>query len=147
MARPALKLAGYPWDHITPLLTGEVVPEGIDLHPGFAHRPGYYAKLAFQPPAPVRIELFRYDNRANPEAVNEAVLERSLQGIRNGFELLQSKLRLSVTTTSFEFKWGCDNSKDEGAGIFGHPSRHWTCTRSGSTAESGNNKNNSCAFT
>jgi 4,5-dihydroxyphthalate decarboxylase len=31
MARLTLKLAGYPWDHITPLLTGEVVPEGIDL--------------------------------------------------------------------------------------------------------------------
>ena len=31
MARLSLKLAGYPWDHITPLLTGEVVPEGIDL--------------------------------------------------------------------------------------------------------------------
>ncbi len=29
MARLALKLAGYPWDHLTPLLTGEVVPEGI----------------------------------------------------------------------------------------------------------------------
>jgi 4,5-dihydroxyphthalate decarboxylase len=27
----SLKLAGYPWDHITPLLTGDVVPEGIDL--------------------------------------------------------------------------------------------------------------------
>src|SRR5437016_14417153 len=27
----SLKLAGYPWDHVTPLLTGEVVPEGIDL--------------------------------------------------------------------------------------------------------------------
>jgi hypothetical protein len=43
----------------------------IDLHPGFAHRPGYYAKLAFQPPAPVRIELFRYDNRANPQDVTD----------------------------------------------------------------------------
>ena len=42
----------------------------IDLHAGFAHRPGYYAKLAWQPPIPVRIELFRYDNRANPEDVN-----------------------------------------------------------------------------
>jgi 4,5-dihydroxyphthalate decarboxylase len=31
MARLALKLAGYPWDFITPLLTGDVVPEGIDL--------------------------------------------------------------------------------------------------------------------
>jgi 4,5-dihydroxyphthalate decarboxylase len=31
MARLSLKLAGYPWDHITPLLTGDVVPEGIDL--------------------------------------------------------------------------------------------------------------------
>ncbi len=26
-----LQLAGYPWDHLTPLLTGEVTPEGIDL--------------------------------------------------------------------------------------------------------------------
>lgn len=31
MARLALTLAGYPWDFITPLLTGDVVPEGIDL--------------------------------------------------------------------------------------------------------------------
>ena len=35
------------------------------------HRPGYYAKLDWQPPVPVRIELFRYDNRADPEAVNQ----------------------------------------------------------------------------
>jgi hypothetical protein len=42
----------------------------IDLHKGFAHRPGYYAKLAWQPPVPVRFELFRYDNRADPEDVN-----------------------------------------------------------------------------
>ena len=31
MACLSLNLAGYPWDHITPLLTGDVVPEGIDL--------------------------------------------------------------------------------------------------------------------
>jgi hypothetical protein len=43
----------------------------LDVGPGFAERPGYYAKLAWQPPVPVRIELFRYDNRANPEAVND----------------------------------------------------------------------------
>ena len=42
----------------------------LDVGPGFARRPGYYAKLAWQPPIPVRIELFRYDNRANPEVVN-----------------------------------------------------------------------------
>ena len=42
----------------------------IDLHEGFAHRPGYYAKIAWQLPAPVRFELFRYDNRADPEDVN-----------------------------------------------------------------------------
>ena len=27
----------------------------IDIHGGFAHRPGYYAKLAWQPPVPVRV--------------------------------------------------------------------------------------------
>jgi hypothetical protein len=42
----------------------------IDLHQGFAHRPGYYAKLAWAPPVPIRVELFHYDNRANPEDVN-----------------------------------------------------------------------------
>jgi len=42
----------------------------LDVPAGFARRPGYYAKLAWQPPAPVRIELFRYDNNANPEDVN-----------------------------------------------------------------------------
>src|SRR3982751_620335 len=42
----------------------------LDIHGGFAHRPGYYAKLSWQPPVPVRLELFRYDNRANPEDFN-----------------------------------------------------------------------------
>ena len=31
MAHLSLKLAGYPWDHITPLRTRDVIPEGIDL--------------------------------------------------------------------------------------------------------------------
>ncbi len=43
----------------------------LDIRHGFADRPGYYAKLAWQPPIPVRFELFRYDNRADPEAVNQ----------------------------------------------------------------------------
>ena len=30
-------------------------------------------KLAWAPPVPLRLELFRYDNRADPEAVNEDV--------------------------------------------------------------------------
>jgi hypothetical protein len=42
----------------------------LDVGPGFARRPGYYGKLVWQPPIPVRFELFRYDNRANPEAVD-----------------------------------------------------------------------------
>src|SRR5439155_23891523 len=42
----------------------------LDVGPGFAKRPGYYLKLAWSPPVPVRLELFRYDNRADPEAVN-----------------------------------------------------------------------------
>jgi hypothetical protein len=42
----------------------------IDLNRGFAGRPGYYAKLAWQPPLPFRVELFRYDNHAQPEEVN-----------------------------------------------------------------------------
>ena len=42
----------------------------LDVGPGFASRPGYYLKLAWQAAVPVRLELFRYDNRADPEVVN-----------------------------------------------------------------------------
>ena len=55
------EIAGYQAPFTHPLL---------DVGPGFARRPGYYAKLAWQLPIPVRLELFRYDNRADPEAVN-----------------------------------------------------------------------------
>lgn len=61
---PLGDLAGYQAPFTHPLL---------DVHKGFAHRPGYYAKLSWQPPVPLRIELFRYDNRANPEDVNADV--------------------------------------------------------------------------
>ena len=44
----------------------------IDIHRGFAKHIGYYAKLAWQPPLPIRVEVFRYDNRAYPEDVTEA---------------------------------------------------------------------------
>jgi hypothetical protein len=43
----------------------------LDIPDGFAHRPGYYAKVAWQLPIPVRVELFRYDNRANPIDVTD----------------------------------------------------------------------------
>ncbi|WP_206367649.1 hypothetical protein [Sphingomonas piscis] len=43
----------------------------LDVSPGFARRPGYYARVAWQTPDNVRLELFRYDNRARPEWVNE----------------------------------------------------------------------------
>ena len=43
----------------------------MDIREGFADRPGYYVKLGWQPPLPVRVELFHYDNRGDPEAFNE----------------------------------------------------------------------------
>lgn len=45
----------------------------LDVGSGFARRPGYYAKLAWVTGLPLDIELFRYDNRADPEAVNAAM--------------------------------------------------------------------------
>jgi len=70
--RTTLAFGGQPLPPLGPLV-GYQAPYThplIDLHGGFANRPGYYAKLTWQPPVPVRIELFRYDNRANPEVVN-----------------------------------------------------------------------------
>jgi hypothetical protein len=43
----------------------------LDVGPGFAKRPGFYGRLAWAPPLPVRFELFGYDNRGDPEAVNK----------------------------------------------------------------------------
>src|SRR5262249_11756890 len=57
-------IAGYQAPFTHPLL---------DIPGGFAHRPGYYAKLSWQPPIPLRIELFRYDNRADPSEFHSGV--------------------------------------------------------------------------
>ena len=79
------EIAGYQAQFTHPLL---------DVHGGFAHRPGYYAKLSWQPPIPVRFELFRYDNRANPEDVN-ADLE---WGWRTQFNNLGAVAQLGLAT-------------------------------------------------
>jgi hypothetical protein len=67
----------------------------LDVGRGFARRPGYYVKLAWEPPLPVRVELLHYDNRANPEAVN-ADLE---WGWRTRFTHLGAVVRAGPTTT------------------------------------------------
>ena len=64
--RQPLPPLGPEWDGVQAPYTHPL----IDLHSGFANRPGYYAKLAWQPPLPVRIELFHYENRADPEDLN-----------------------------------------------------------------------------
>ncbi len=42
----------------------------MDLDPGTLSRPGFYAKLAWDLPVPVHLEVLHYDNNGNPEAVN-----------------------------------------------------------------------------
>ena len=41
-----------------------------EMDGGFLKRPGYYVKLAWQPPLPVRLEMLHYDNGSDPEALN-----------------------------------------------------------------------------
>lgn len=78
----------------------------LDVAEGFADRPGYYAKLVWQPPIPVRLELFRYDNRADPEAVNEDVewgwrthfdnlgMEADISGMRVRVQAMTGRTRM-----------------------------------------------------
>ena len=71
--RTTLAFHRQPLPPLGPELTGIQAPFThplVDLHEGFARHPGYYAKLVWTPPVPLRIELFRYDNRANPQNVN-----------------------------------------------------------------------------
>jgi hypothetical protein len=66
MARLSLKLAGYPWDHITPLLTDEVAPEGIDLQYDVHHGLGPVTE-----PQPSPCERRGLRVRAKPELGSE----------------------------------------------------------------------------
>ena len=93
----------------------------IDLHSGFAHRPGYYAKLAWQPPVPVRVELFRYDNRANPEDVN-ADLE---WGWRTRFNHVGAGRRPRGGRRA----QGAGDAGTHADGLCGWPARRWVDTR------------------
>jgi len=71
--RTTLAFRRQPLPPLGPEFTGMQAPYThplIDLHEGLGRHPGYYAKLAWSPPIPLRIELFRYDNRANPQNVN-----------------------------------------------------------------------------
>ena len=71
--RTTLAFNRWPLPPLGDELTGLQAPFThplLDVHGGFAHHPGYYAKLSWQAPFPVRVELFRYDNRANPEDMN-----------------------------------------------------------------------------
>lgn len=42
----------------------------LNIEPRLFQRPGWYAKLAWSPPLPLRLEAFHYENGANPEALN-----------------------------------------------------------------------------
>ena len=66
----------------------------IYLGEGFAQHPGYYLKLAWAPAAPFRVELFHFDNRADPEDLN-AELE---WGWRTRFDQIAGEVRLGRTT-------------------------------------------------
>jgi hypothetical protein len=90
----------------------------LDVHEGFAHQPGYYAKLSWQPPIPVRFELFRYDNRASPEDVN-ADLE---WGWRTRFDNLGAVAQLGPTT---EFKLQAIDGRTRMGFIEPGESRRW----------------------
>ena len=67
----------------------------IYLGEGFAKKPGYYVKLGWSPVAMMLLEVFHYDNRADPEDVN-AELE---WGWRTRFDQLAATFQLDPATT------------------------------------------------
>ena len=88
--REPLPTLSLPISYLQPAYTHPT----IYLGQGFARHPGYYLKLGWAPAAPFRIELFHYDNRANPTEFN-AELE---WGWRTRFEQIASEVRFSPTT-------------------------------------------------
>jgi hypothetical protein len=87
----------------------------LDIRDGFADRVGYYAKLAWQPSMPVRVELFRYNNRGDPEAFNadnEWGWHTRFTHVGAYAELGRAELRLQALKGRSEMGY------DEGAGIW-----------------------------
>ncbi len=65
-----------------------------EMDHGFGNRVGYYVKLAWEPPAPVRLEAFHYDNHGDPLAV-----DKTLEwGWRTHFEDIGAVVDLSDST-------------------------------------------------
>ena len=89
----------------------------LDVGPGFASRPGYYAKLVWRPPVPVRFEFFRYDNRADPTDVNKDIewgwrthfnaagLEADLEGTRIRAQAMTGRTRMGFEEPPLGRHW------------------------------------------
>ncbi|MDB5722455.1 MAG: hypothetical protein JWP15_3073 [Alphaproteobacteria bacterium] len=80
------------------------------------NRPGFYAKLAWQPPAPVSLEAFYYDNRGDPQAVTSNLL----WGWRTRFVDIGARAQLGpATTLTAQALTGTTRmGPDEGQGIW-----------------------------
>lgn len=99
---------GYQADFTHPLL---------DVDSGFAKRPGYYAKLSWQPPIPLRIDVFHYNNRADPEVVNEDLewgwhthftnlgLQADIAGTRLRAQAMTGRTRMGYAEPPFGRRW------------------------------------------
>jgi hypothetical protein len=89
----------------------------LDVGESFASHPGYYAKLVWQPPIPVRFELFRYDNRAQPTDVNADIewgwrthfnnigVEGNIDGIRIRAQAMTGRTRMGFEEPPLGRHW------------------------------------------
>jgi hypothetical protein len=66
----------------------------LELDGGYLKRPGFYAKLAWDPPLPIHLEALHYDNGSNPESYNVD----NEWGWRTKFDNVGAIVDLSPTT-------------------------------------------------
>ena len=89
----------------------------LDVDSGFARRPGYYAKLTWQPPVPLRVELFHYDNRTDPDVVDEELewgwrthftnvgIEADIAGTRLRAQAMTGRTRMGYAEPPLGRRW------------------------------------------
>jgi hypothetical protein len=118
-----VKVTAFGLQHLPPLDAFMIDAQAPRTRPmlQLGNRPGYYVRLAWAPPFPVKLSFFYYDNRGDPEAVTAETLQ---WGWRTRFANIGAVID---STPTLRFKAQAMTGRAEMG--FPEPDRIWVDTR------------------